>query len=245
MHTIHQSMESTQRVRPSDGSITLVKPQLKFDAKCDAYKQMWKMVYLHKMRYEPAEYQEELELDAEDILEFTKLEDKEIESELPLRYVVVGLPFEDYANYQEWYEEKAKKCSQKRYIGECYWTFEMGDEGTHPHINFVFLINPKKVVKSRIIKEFASTMQVKPNYVDVSSKGEHALPNLLKYITKEGSELYRNFPKSKPKNFLPPQVVDSIEDAIPSDLCETESTCSESEVQQDEEDGDGPWPDYD
>lgn len=199
---------------------------LKVAARDDAYKHMWTQIYKSRMRYEPRVYQESCDLADSDVEEFENFFNKETESRLPYRYVVVGFPSDSFEEWEEWYQERTKRISKKKYIGKCWWTFELTNkEGEdHPHVNIFFESEVEWLAKSRIIDEFSKVYEVEKNYVNVDEKPENAKKNILKYMQKDSVVLYSNFKDP----IYPSQKRKKQQDAVyEEDLSEEESVSEE------------------
>lgn len=169
------------------------KARLRQEALHDAYKMVYRDIYRHMMRYEPSEHAEHLGLTEGEVNDFEGFFNKETESSQDCRYVVVSLPSEGFEEHRDWYHKVAKKCSQKVYVGHCWYALEFGEDENHPHYNFFFYKTVKWLAKSRLINEFASSFQVAKNYVNVKCMSDHAQDEVLKYIGKEGVPIYSNF----------------------------------------------------
>lgn len=179
----------------------------KADLRAQAMRDAWRLnltqQYRHLMRTSPRENQQLLQLTDAEVDELEGFSNRELKEGLECRYVVVGLPHEDYENDPQWYHDRAKKASHKVYVGKCWYALEMGSEGTHPHYNFFFYKKPNWLANSRLITEFATTFQVDKNFVKVDSKGEHSIENIIAYIAKEnGVVVHTNFSNIKGANIL-------------------------------------------
>lgn len=136
--------------------------QLKHDAKCDAIKKVFTEMYRNQMRYEPLKYQSFFGLSDDDVADLKTHYDA---VDYSGRLVVVNLP-NDVDSMA--YHKKAIKASSKVYMSEVLVTFELGENGKHPHYNFLFLKNVEWLAKSRIIANFANTFGIAQNYVNVT-----------------------------------------------------------------------------
>lgn len=169
--------------------------RLKIGAAEKAYQDIFYNMYKHEMRYEPRHYQEKFNLSDADVKEISDFEDKQTESELPLRYVVIGLPGTEFP---ENIKELITRCVRKKYVGNHAYSLELADtDSPHPHVNVVFRSTVAWLAKSRIIWEWAHIFNVAHNYIHVESKPESALKELRKYIVKEHLCNFDNFPNFK------------------------------------------------
>lgn len=168
-------------------------PRLRQEALYDAYKMCYRDIYRSMMRYGASENAEALGLTPCDVQEFEAYEHKETEATRACRYVVVSLPREGFEEYRAWYHNIARKCSQKIYVGKCWYCLEFGKDENHPHYNFFFYSDVKWLAKSRIINEFASTFQIEKNYVNVKSVSKNAESEIVTYMGKEGVPIFTNF----------------------------------------------------
>lgn len=174
--------------------------QLQCEAFDDAYKMMYRDIYRNKMRYEPYEVKDELDLTDEDVEMFSKAYHSETESQMPLRYVVVNFPDtpEEYYEKVDQFMKQAKKASKKTYIGKCLVTLELGKDETHVHYNILFEKNNKWLCKSKIISDFYSTFksvspELQKDQIFVKSLGDYAWNNTEKYCKKENLWSYQNY----------------------------------------------------
>lgn len=155
----------------------------------------YEQIYRHKMRYDPRSVQDELELTEEDIQDINSYYKQDEESQMTYRAVTVSLSKDDYEQYPDWYDKRARKASQKTYVGLCHYVLEFGDngQGDHPHYHFVFKSEVKWLAKSRIVDEWSNTFKVAPNFIHVKPLNKIGYKEFLSYIHKEkGSNVLCN-----------------------------------------------------
>lgn len=160
---------------------------LKCQARDEAYRRMYYDIYRHKMRYDPVGHAQELNLSDQDVGEIKKYYKQQEESELPVRFITIGLPKHDPTGHQgSKYEQLLQRCLKKCYVGDWHYAFELGSNGTHPHYHVYFTATIKWLAKSRIIDEWSKIFDIPKNFIDVKSTSKDHIPNLEKYISKEG-----------------------------------------------------------
>lgn len=150
--------------------------ELKQLAKDDAIRQVFRQMYVHKMRYEPRQHKEFFNLTDLDVAD---LERHFEECQYPARLVVVNLPTTPESH------KKAIKASSKVFMDEVLVTYELGSEGKHPHYNFLFMKNVEWLALSLIVSGFANTFGVAKNYIDVTELTIGDYERTAKYIEKE------------------------------------------------------------
>lgn len=166
---------------------------LRQQARDEAYRRMYYEIYRHRMRYDVSASAEELDLNEDDIDNIKKYYKQDEECQLPVKFVTINLPQDrDVADSQKMLDRCLKKC----YVGEWAYAYELGKAEKHPHYHVYFTSTVKWLAASRIISEWSRIFNITPNFINVKNTSKEQLPNLQKYITKEGLV----FKKSEKKN---------------------------------------------
>lgn len=192
------SIDPTQKMTPfkRDTDLGGVRLRRKEVAQDRAVIWMYEQIYRHKMRYDPRAIASELDLNEQDIIDIEKYYKQDEESQMNFRMVTVSLSAEAFEEYSEWYAERARRASQRAFVGKCHYTLEWGDngEGTHPHYHFVFETAVKWLAKSRIIDEYSKIFQLDKNFIHVKPITKVGYKECLSYINKEkGCKVLTNF----------------------------------------------------